>query len=204
MYMFIDVCVYVCMSSYLVWGVLDARGNQVLLSYTLWIARKDCLVWTHDHHHCDDQYDQNYDVDETQGKKRWALVKELVIIPEKYTPSYYTCSGWDTLDKKYGNLMKHIKRPIFPRHNQSALTLIVVQKTEWLYFTVFRGVESNMEIWKLQWTLLLFLFTAVNSILHLKSQNIAQIPQTPKSLQFKVCSCLTHKFDTHGLVCCGS
>ena len=126
---YMSVCVY--MSSCLVWGVLDARGNQVLLSYTLWIARKDCLVWTHDHHRCDDDYDQHHDDDDngTQGKRRSTLVKELVIIPVKYTPSYNTCSGCDTLHKKYGNLMKHIKRPIFPRHIQSALTLIVVQKT---------------------------------------------------------------------------
>ena len=130
-----------------------AREAIRFCSHTQDVIRKDCLVWTDDHQH-DDDHDGDDDVDDdgTQGKKRSALVKELVIMPVKYTRSYYTCSGCDTAYKKYGNLMKHIERPIFPRHIQSALTLIVVQKTEnhRLYFTVFRSVESNMEIWKLQ------------------------------------------------------
>ena len=50
--------------------------------------------------------------------------------------------------KKYGNLMKHIKRPIFPRHTQSALTLIVVQEKLKIrdYISQFLGVLN--QIWK--------------------------------------------------------
>ena len=86
--------------------------------------------------------------------------------------------------------MKHIERPIFPRHNQSALTLIVVQKTKnhRLYFTVFRSVESNMEIWKLQ----------CKSALGCCDQNTApQKPTLPTFLKHQKFaiqskSCLTH------------
>ena len=127
---------------------LSARSNQVLLSYTGRRVRKDCLVWTDGHQH----YDDADDVDDRMMELR--VKKDLVIMLVKYTQSYYTCSECDTGNKKYGNLMKHMERPIFPRHVQSTLTLIVVQKTEnhGLYFTVFRSVESNMEIRKLQWT----------------------------------------------------
>ena len=151
-YVYMWKCIYVQPGSGLVGRLLrGARSNQVLLSYTRRHKKglprvnrrsswRSSTLWP--------------------WWWWWNSRQEKISSCERignharveYTRSYYTCSGCDTAYKKYGNLMKHIERPIFPRHNQSALTLIVVQKTEnhRLYFTVFRSVESNMEIWKLQ------------------------------------------------------
>ena len=131
-------------------------------------------------------------------------MKEFVIMPVEYTRSYYTCSGCDTAYKKYGNLMKHIKRPIFPRHNQSALTLIVVQEKLKIrdYISQFLGVLN--QIWKSEscndphtsfcsqhWTE--YCTSKANIAKFLKHQTHLAIWD----------SCLTHMVDTHGPVCSG-
>ena len=54
--------------------------------------------------------------------------------------------------KKYGNLMRHIDGPIFPRHDQSTLNLIVVKNLKITdYLSQFLGVLN--QIWRSETTM---------------------------------------------------
>ena len=71
-----------------------------------------------------------------------------------------------------------------------------------LSFTVFRSVESNMEIWNYHDpSFCLFCPHSVNRIPHPKCKHWPNSSSSKHVLLFR--SCLTHMVDTHGPVCSG-
>ena len=99
--------------------------------------------------------------------------------------------------KKYGNLMKHIDGPIFPRHDQSTLNLIVVKNLKITdYLSQFLGVLN--QIWRSETTMTpLFVSFVHNRWTEYRTPNvnIGQIPQAANTFRYSGVVC--HTWLTH-------